>query len=201
MLTPALASVRQTFASTPGLDSRLRTSCVALGMAVLLLAGFYVQRSSLNLAPVVVLAFVGAICGDAIGYLIGRFGGRRLIERFGSRLFPKSRLDHVDRYFDEYGMWAVSIGRITPLIRTVNTFAAGAAKMPFQKFIVAVACAAGVWSVAMPAIGFAFSGSLEAARSALGWAGIGVFVLFAGGIAFTYRRLVKRLEVEPRDPA
>src|SRR2546422_11537398 len=34
MFTPALASVRQTFASTPGLDSRLMTSCVALGIAV-----------------------------------------------------------------------------------------------------------------------------------------------------------------------
>src|SRR5712692_1252404 len=37
MFTPASASVRASFARTPGFDSRLRTSCVVLGMTFLLL--------------------------------------------------------------------------------------------------------------------------------------------------------------------
>jgi membrane protein DedA with SNARE-associated domain len=183
------------------LENSAFLGAVIPGDVVLLLAGFYVQRSSLDLAPVVALAFVGAVCGDTIGYAIGRYGGRRLIERFGKRLFPPERMERVDRYFEEYGMWAVAIGRITPVIRTVNTFAAGSARMPFPKFIAAVAAAASVWSVAMPTIGFFFSGSLEAVRSTLGWAGIGIVIVFGAGIALTYRRLVRRLEVERRPPA
>src|SRR2546422_11637159 len=43
------------------------------GDAVLLLAGFYAQRSTLSLAPVMVVAFTGALAGDTIAYTIGRF--------------------------------------------------------------------------------------------------------------------------------
>jgi membrane protein DedA with SNARE-associated domain len=179
------------------LENSAFVGAVIPGDVVLLLAGFYVQRSdSLDLAPVVVLAFVGALIGDTIGYMIGRYGGRRLMDRFDNRLLSKERLARVDRYFEEYGMWAVALGRITPVVRTINTFAAGAARMPFPRFIVAVAAAASVTSTAMPVVGFLASGSLEAVRRALGWAGVGIFLLFAALIVFTYRRLVRRLDVE-----
>ncbi len=169
---------------------------VVPGDAVLLLAGFYVQRSRLNLAPVVALAFVGAIIGDSFGYMIGRKFGRRLVDRFGQRLLPQRRLERIDRYFKEYGTWAVAMGRITPIVRTFNTFTAGMAKMPFPRFIAAVAGAAAVSSVAMPVVGFLFSGSLEIVRRALGWAGVVILVIFVGGLVFTYRRMAKRLAEE-----
>lgn len=166
---------------------------VVPGDLVLLLAGFYVDRSDLDLAPIAALAFAGALIGDSIGYGVGRFAGRRVIARFGKRLFPDDRLARVDRYFQEYGMWAVAMGRITPVIRTINTFTAGMARMPFPAFLVSVALAAGIWAVVMPIVGFLFSGSLEAVRRALGWAGVIVFLLFAGVLYWTYRRMVRRL--------
>ena len=175
------------------LENSAFIGAIVPGDVVLLLAGFYVQRSSLNLAPVVVLAFFGALAGDSIGYVIGRKAGRRLVDRFGGRLLPAKRLERMDLYFREYGTWAVAMGRITPIVRTFNTFAAGMAKMPFHKFIAAVAAAAAIWSVGVPVVGFLFSGSLEIVRSALGWAGVAILVVFAGGLVFTYRRMTKRL--------
>ena len=155
------------------------------------------ERSELDLAPMIVLAFFGALIGDSIGYAIGRFGGRRIIERFGGkRLFPTERLELVDRYFQEYGIWAVALGRLAPVIRTVNTFAAGMARMPFGQFISAVAIAAGIWAVAVPVLGFFFSESLHVAKSALGWAGVIVLLLFAGALYFTFRRMSTRLAAE-----
>jgi membrane-associated protein len=185
------------------LENSAFVGAVIPGDVVLLLAGFYVERSDLDLAPVVILAFVGALVGDSIGYCVGRFWGRRVLDRWGKRFFPDERLARVDRYFQEYGMWAVTFGRLTPVIRTVNTFAAGMARMPFPAFLAAVAVAASIWAVAVPAAGFAFSGSLELVKSALGWAGVGVFVLFIGGLVFTYHRMTKRLAREalrPRTP-
>ncbi|MEX0874941.1 MAG: DedA family protein [Actinomycetota bacterium] len=185
------------------LENSAFVGAVIPGDVVLLLAGFYVERSDLDLAPVVILAFVGALIGDSIGYCIGRFWGRRVLDRWGKRFFPDERLARVDRYFQEYGMWAVTFGRLTPVIRTVNTFAAGMARMPFPAFLAAVAVAASIWAVAVPAAGFAFSGSLELVRSALGWAGVGIFVLFVAGLYITYRRMTKRLSREalrPRTP-
>jgi hypothetical protein len=48
----------------------------------------------------------------------------------------------------------------------------------------------------MPILGFFFSGSLEAVRSALGWVGVAIFVLFVGALYFTYRRMSRRLTEE-----
>src|SRR5437867_3116746 len=104
------------------LENSAFVGAIIPGDVVLLLAGFYVQRSSLDLAPVVVLAFAGALIGDTLGYLIGRVFGRRFIDRFGKRLLPERRLERIDRYFHEYGVWAVTMGRLTPVVRTFNTF-------------------------------------------------------------------------------
>jgi membrane protein DedA with SNARE-associated domain len=179
------------------LENSAFVGAVIPGDVVLLLAGFYVQRSGLDLGPVIALAFTGAVIGDTIGYSIGRFGGRRIVERFGkSRLLPQERLERVDQYFKEYGMWAVALGRLAPVVRTVNTFAAGMARMPFAQYVGAVAIAAAVWSIAVPTLGFFFSESLEAVRSALGWVGVAVLVLFIGALYVTYRRFSRRFAAE-----
>jgi membrane protein DedA with SNARE-associated domain len=102
----------------------------------------------------------------------------------------------VDRYFKEYGMWAVALGRLAPVVRTVNTFAAGTARMPFAQYLSAVAIAASVWAVVVPVLGFFFSGSLEVVRSALGWAGVIVFLIFVVALYMTYRRFSSRIAAE-----
>jgi membrane-associated protein len=179
------------------LENSAFVGAVMPGDVVLLLGGFYVERSRLDLGPIIVLAFVGALIGDTIGYSIGRFGGRRVLERFGGgRVLSHERLQLVDRYFQEYGMWAVALGRLAPVVRTVNTFAAGTAKMPFGQYIAAVAIAAAVWSIVVPVLGFFFSGSLELVRSALGWAGVFVLLLFVTALYVTYRRMTSRLAAE-----
>jgi membrane protein DedA with SNARE-associated domain len=179
------------------LENSAFVGAVIPGDLVLLFAGIYVQRTDLDLAPVIVLAFVGAVIGDTIGYSIGRLGGRRIVERFGGgRFLPHDRLERVDRYFKEYGMWAVAVGRLAPVVRTINTFAAGMARMPFAQFLGAVAIAAGVWSVTVPVLGFFFSESFDVVKSALGWFGVAVFILFAALLYVTYRRFSSRLAAE-----
>ncbi len=179
------------------LENSAFVGAVIPGDVVLLLAGFYVERSPLDLGPVCILAFLGALIGDTIGYSIGRFGGRRILERWGGgRVLSAERLERVDRYFKEYGMWAVALGRLAPVVRTVNTFAAGTARMPFAQYLCAVAIAASVWAVVVPVLGFFFSGSLEVVRSALGWAGVIVFLIFVVALYMTYRRFSSRIAAE-----
>lgn len=179
------------------LENSAFVGAVIPGDVVLLAAGFYVQRTTLDLGPVILLAFIGALVGDTIGYSIGRFAGRRVLDRFGdTRLLSRDRLARVDRYFHEYGMWAVALGRLAPVVRTVNTFAAGMARMPFWQFLVSVSIAAIIWAVALPMCGFLFSGSLEAVERALGWVGVAVFLLFVIAMYLTYRRMSGRISAE-----
>jgi membrane-associated protein len=165
------------------------------GDAVLLLAGFYAQRGALSLPAVMAIAFVGALLGDTIAYFVGRFAGSKIVDKWGGgRLLSERRIERFDRYFAEYGMWAVALGRITPVFRAFNTFAAGMSRMPFIRFLIAIFMIVAVWSAAGPALGYLFSGSLDLAKRYLGWGGAIVFVAFIAVIVTTYRRMVKRLE-------
>jgi membrane protein DedA with SNARE-associated domain len=57
------------------------------GETVLILGAVYAGTGRLSVVLVGLLAFLGAIIGDNIGFAIGHFGGRRLVERFGRYIF------------------------------------------------------------------------------------------------------------------
>ena len=68
------------------------------GDAVLLLAGFYAQRGALSLPAVMAIAFGGALLGDTIAYCVGRFAGRKVVDKWGGRRFlPERRIERFDR--------------------------------------------------------------------------------------------------------
>lgn len=94
-------------------------------------------------------ASVGAIVGDSIGYLIGRRGGRHLLERVGRR-FPKhfgpAHLAKAERAFQRWGVWAVFFGRFIALLRILAGPLAGALRVPYGKFLVANALGGLTWA-------------------------------------------------------
>src|SRR5690242_15863401 len=59
----------------------------APGETVLIAAAVYAGAGQLNLVLVALIAFLAAIAGDNIGYAIGRFGGHRLVLRWGRYVF------------------------------------------------------------------------------------------------------------------
>lgn len=94
-------------------------------------------------------ASAGAIIGDSVGYLIGRRGGRALLERFGRR-FPKHfgppHLAKAERAFQRWGVWAVFFGRFIALLRILAGPLAGALRVPYAKFLIANALGGIAWS-------------------------------------------------------
>jgi membrane protein DedA with SNARE-associated domain len=56
------------------------------GETVLIAAAVYTGAGQMNIIAVGLIAVAAAVIGDNIGYAIGYFGGRRLVERFGRYL-------------------------------------------------------------------------------------------------------------------
>src|SRR6202171_6287204 len=54
------------------------------GETILILGAVYAGTGRLNVFAVGLIGFVAAVLGDNIGFAVGHFGGRRLVERFGS---------------------------------------------------------------------------------------------------------------------
>ena len=68
---------------------------------MLLLASFYAAYDSqLNIIIVIACAAFGAIVGDNLGYLVGRTGGKALVEKYKDRLFflRNGRLEKADNF-------------------------------------------------------------------------------------------------------
>lgn len=73
--------------------------------------------------------------GGAIGYLIGRFGGRPVFDFFFRNKHEK--FDAVEKMYSEYGSFAVFFSAFTPIPYKVFTIASGILKMNFGKFFLA----------------------------------------------------------------
>lgn len=78
---------------------------------------------------------LGCNLGSLVAYEIGFFGGRPLVERYGSYLLLSRReLEFADRFFARFGDITVLISRMLPVIRTFIALPAGVARMPRLRF-------------------------------------------------------------------
>lgn len=91
-------------------------------------------------------AFVAAVLGDNVGYLIGRLAGRELIVAHGSRFgISEQRMHRVEMVIARRGVLVVTFARFFPLLRQLNGLAAGAAGMHWLHFLAANAVGAALW--------------------------------------------------------
>ncbi|HEY0531442.1 MAG TPA: DedA family protein [Actinoplanes sp.] len=107
----------------------------------------------LNIFVVALVAFLAAVCGDSIGYVIGRTGGRSLLLRFGRYVgLNQRRLTRVETFMARRGPVMVVVARFIEGLRQLNGVVAGVTRMPFAKFLIYNAIGAalwvGVWSTA-----------------------------------------------------
>jgi membrane protein DedA with SNARE-associated domain len=125
------------------------------GETVIIAASIYAGSGRLNVVAVGVVAFLAAVFGDNIGYGIGRFGGRRLVDRWGKYVFlTPERLDKAEEFFDRQGAKIITIARFIEGLRQANGIIAGITKMHWLRFLAYNALGAGLWVGAWVSIGY-----------------------------------------------
>jgi membrane protein DedA with SNARE-associated domain len=129
------------------------------GETVLILGAVYAGSGRLSIVLVVLLGFLGAVVGDNIGFAIGRFGGRRLVERWGRYIFlTPERLDKATAFFERHGGKVIVIARFVEGLRQANGIVAGTTGMHWAKFLAFNALGAALWVGVWSAVGY-FSGN------------------------------------------
>ena len=124
------------------------------GETALLAGAALAKFGRLSLPWVMVTAACAAICGDNFGFFIGRRGGRRIAERYGSPLgLTAERLAHFDRFFDRHGPRTVFVARFVSGLRVVCAVLAGASSLRWRTFFLCDTAGAVVWSAAIGASG------------------------------------------------
>jgi membrane protein DedA with SNARE-associated domain len=105
-------------------------------------------RGPWNYWIVVSVATAGNTLGSLVAYVIGAYGGRPFLERYGRYLLIRPHeIELADRFFANHGGATVFVGRLLPIVRTFISFPAGVARMPLGRFIVYSTAGALPWSM------------------------------------------------------
>jgi membrane protein DedA with SNARE-associated domain len=118
------------------------------GETMLITASIYAGHTHrLNIILVIASTAAGAIIGDNLGYAVGRWGGYRLLRRYGRyiRLHEK-RLKLGQYLFLQHGGKVVFFGRFVSILRAYAAFLAGTNRMPWWRFLVFNAAGGIVWA-------------------------------------------------------
>lgn len=99
-------------------------------------------QNQFHIGLLLLTAFVAAILGSSLGYLIGRRGGRALLRRFR---VDERHLQRVEQGFSRYGGGLIVIGRFFDGLRQLNGIAAGILEMPWWTFTAYNALGAALW--------------------------------------------------------
>jgi membrane protein DedA with SNARE-associated domain len=141
----------------------IESACIPLPSEIIMpFAGFLVYSGQSD--PLVHLPFnvflvatagaIGCNLGSVVAYEIGHYGGRPLIERYGSYIFlGRHELEMAERFFARFGAIAVLIGRLLPVIRTFIALPAGVVRMPRLKFHIYTFIGSWPWCFALAWIG------------------------------------------------
>jgi membrane protein DedA with SNARE-associated domain len=175
----------------------IETGCgipFAPGEIAVLTGGIAAADHKLSIVAVIAVAAAGAIVGDNIGYLIGRNGGRRLLESDRGPFVEQRRgaIRFGDPFFERHGAKAVFYGRWLPILRVFASWLAGGAKMPWPSFAFWNAAGGICWATSVGMLGY-FGGS-GAKAIVNGVSSYGAIALIAGLVAITlvYRRRRRR---------
>lgn len=116
----------------------IESACIPLPSEIIMtFAGFLVSEGRFTLFGVTLAGAFGNLAGSWIAYLLGRFGGRAFLEKYGKYFFVSHvELAKADKWFLKYGDITVFVTRMLPLIRTFISLPAGISKMNFFKFSV-----------------------------------------------------------------
>jgi membrane protein DedA with SNARE-associated domain len=125
------------------------------GETVLIAGAIFAGSGRLNVVAVALVGFAAAVVGDNIGYAIGRFGGRALLERWGKYVFlTPARLEKAEAFFNKHGGKIVVVARFIEGLREANGLIAGVTEMYWLKFVAYNALGAALWVGAWVSIGY-----------------------------------------------
>jgi membrane-associated protein len=128
------------------------------GETILLIASFMAySQQELQLSWIIVIATIAATVGDNLGFAIGYYGGRPLLERYQSFFrIPPSILSRGERLFERYGASTVFVARFVFGMRIIVGPMAGVLRMPWRKFLIFNFLGAVVWVTVISSAGYLF---------------------------------------------
>jgi membrane protein DedA with SNARE-associated domain len=142
---------------------------------------------------------LGYFAGALVGWAIGRYGGRPLLEQRGRwfHLTP-DKLDRAERWFERWGNVGVFVGRITPVVRSFVSIPAGVFEMPLAPYSLYTLVGSALWAFAIAGAGYGLGSSYETFHHDFRYAEYAVVAGVLIGAAYLVYRWVRPARVRRR---
>jgi len=128
------------------------------GETILLTASFLAfSEHRLHLPSIIAVGVLAATVGDNLGYLIGHYGGRPLLARYGKYLLIRPEtINRGEQMFKRFGSGLVLVARFIAGLRVVAGPLAGILRMHWRKFALFNFLGALLWVTTISVAGYLF---------------------------------------------
>ena len=155
--------------------------------------GIHAPTGLLAFVVIVLVGTLGYLVGSLLGWALGRRGGRQLIARRGRWLhLGPERFARAERWFERFGLAAVFLGRLTPLVRSFISVPAGALGSPLPSYTALTSAGSLIWCVAFASVGWATGDQWEKLHHGLRYADYAILALALAAGAYVVVRYLTR---------
>jgi len=162
--------------------------------AIMPAAGILVHQGRMNLHLAALAGAVGCLVGSVPSYLLGRYGGRPVLERYGRWLLLRPRdLELAETWVARYGDITFFICRMLPVVRTFISFPAGVLKAHFAVFCLLTFVGSLIWCYFLAYVGVKFAENLQLFTDIWHKFDLAIVVLVLAGFGYyLYHHLARR---------
>jgi membrane protein DedA with SNARE-associated domain len=160
------------------------------GETVLLLASFLAySEHDLQIGWIILVATVASTLGDNLGFAVGYYGGRPLLQRYQNifRIRDKT-LARGEGLFRNYGSVTVFFARFVFGMRVIAGPLAGVLRMPWRRFLMFNFLGAALWVTVISGVGYFFGRNWVRLMHDLKLFDLVVAVAVAAGLVFWWWR-------------
>jgi membrane protein DedA with SNARE-associated domain len=145
---------------------------------------------------------LGYLIGSMIGWGIGAYGGRPLIEGRGRWLhLTPENFARAEAWFDRRGDSAVFIGRLTPVVRSFISIPAGVFRSPFGRYTLLTLAGSAIWCFVFAGIGWGVGTSYRRVHEEFRWVDYAVIAAVVFVAAWLVFRHFSKRRARADDPA
>lgn len=149
------------------------SACIPVPSEVTMLLGGALAAGAVsgphpNLIAVIAAGTAGNVIGSYLAWLVGRYGGRPALHRWGRYIFLRTgEIDRAQDWFVRRGAASVFWARLLPGIRTFISLPAGIAGMPAGRFGLYTVAGCLPWTAALAVAGYAVGANWHSLENTL----------------------------------
>lgn len=123
---------------------------------ILATGGILAGRGIFSFWIAFLVGLLGSVFCAIIIYLIGYFGGRSFVKKYGKLFFMREEdIEKCDIWFEKYGPLAAFLARNFPIVRTLISLPMGISKVNFPRFVLFTTLGSIPWTFAFVYVGYA----------------------------------------------